>query len=52
MLLVSSDNYRGAGEILGPMEMKVTVGSKLSKRKCVQHILNSEPSPGSNFKGK
>lgn len=51
MLLVRSDNYRSAGEILGSMEMKVTVGSKLSKRKCI-HILNSEPSPGSNFKGK
>lgn len=37
MYLVRNDNYGGTGEMLGPIEMKVIVASKLSKRKLYSH---------------
>ena len=38
MLLVRNANYRGAEEALGPLEMKVIVGFKSSKRKLDLHF--------------
>ena len=37
MVLVRNDSYRGTGETLGPIEMKVIVASELSKRKLSSH---------------